>query len=553
MFLAYILRPTSLLRLSRFRHSFQPRTSITSRRPRPTIYTTACDNSKTPTKTTPKTVPYIGHGNQKQQTTATNDTIFALATGQVAAAGIAVMRISGPAATHALISLLKPSASGEKILPKPRTASLRTLHHPQTGDMLDQALVLHFPAPRSFTTEDVVELHIHGSRAVITAVTEALADVPAPILRPAGRGEFTRRAFENGAMDLIDVEALADLIAAETSSQRKQALKQLSGDTAQILGDWRERIVNALAHVEAVIDFADDVGDAPFAGVIPDMRMLRDEMERKMKQDRRAEIVRTGARIVIVGPPNAGKSSLLNAFAKRPAAIVSATAGTTRDVLDVRMDLSGLAVTVSDTAGLRDCTDDDIEVEGMRRARVAASDADVILCLHDASSEQDMTTDLEITSEDEDDQDEDAIGKAHIIYVVTKTDLRREYENSGNKMKGVQSQDVFETSVLQNKGISELLIHVEAVLKQRLQTSDNDTETTPVMTRARHRHHVERAVHGLSSFITGQEADRVEQRMPMDLAAEDLRISCKEVGQITGVIDMEEVLDVVFSEFCIGK
>lgn len=486
-----------------------------------------------------------------------NDTIYALATGTTAAAGVAIMRISGPAATHALRSLLTPS--GKRVLPRARTATLRTLYHPVTADLLDRALVLYFPQPHSFTTEDVVELHLHGSRAVISAVMDALDAVPPPAPRPATRGEFTRRAFENGAMDLVGVEALADLIAAETSAQRRQALRALSGDAAAVVQDWRKRVVDALAHVEAVLDFADDVGDAPLQGLLSDMITLRKDMTDRLSEGRRAEIVRAGARVAIVGPPNAGKSSLLNALARRPAAIVAPIAGTTRDIIDIRMDLAGIAVTVSDTAGLRAKPADDIEAEGMRRAQGAATSSDIIICVFDASSRHldasiqatQHTLDKARRDEVEGDGDRD-MKTPHVVYVFNKMDL---FTNEATRLSfSIPEEDVFRTTLKNGGGVTELIARVEAVLKTRLITeSFNATETAPVVTRARHRHHVRNAIRALTAFIDGQIPNDSDLRMPMDLAAEDLRTACKEVGAITGVISPEEVLDVIFSEFCIGK
>ena len=289
-----------------------------------------------------------------------DDTIFAMASGR-GRAGVAVLRLSGPRAADALRRLTSLD------LPAPRQASLRHFRDPRTGETLDRGLAIWFPAPRSYTGEDVVELHLHAGAAVVTGVAEALAAMPG--LRPAEPGEFTRRAFLNGKLDLTSAEGVADLVAAETAAQRRQALGQMEGTLARLYEDWRGRLVKALALVEAGIDFADE--DVP-VGVIDAGRATALALEREIRlhlaDGHRGERLRDGVSVAILGPPNAGKSTLLNRLAQRDAAIVSPVAGTTRDVIDIDIDLDGYPVRIADTAGLRP-TGDAIEAEGVRRAR----------------------------------------------------------------------------------------------------------------------------------------------------------------------------------------
>lgn len=491
------------------------------------------------------------------------DTIFALATAPAAAAGVAIIRLSGPSSPAALNAMLRPPDR----LPQPRVAGLRALHDPVTGELLDRALVLYFAAPASFTGEHVVELHIHGSRAVVSAVCDALQSLPSQLkVRPASRGEFSRRAFENGRVDLTEAEGLADLIAAETPAQRRQALRHLSGEARTILEGWRTEIKHCLAHVEAVIDFAEDVDDEVLVEVTPRITALRDAIVARLADDRRGEIVRDGASVVIVGPPNAGKSTLLNALARRPAAIVSPIAGTTRDVVEVRMDIAGWPVVVSDTAGLREATNDPVEQEGMRRARRVARAADVVVLMHDASEGgaevmTDMVNErLQILREgasngmdtNETDVDDDD-RRTSVMCVVNKMDLVDEakVETSGE----VDEIAVVWTSLARDNGVDVVVTQLEHELRQRLDSSGmtgGDGGSAPLVTRARHRHHLREAVRSLTSFLEGRTGE-MSVLKPLDLSAEDLRIATKEVGAITGVIQTEEVLDVIFSEFCIGK
>src|SRR6266699_689144 len=309
---------------------------------------------------------------------SSHDTIFALSSGPPPAA-IAVIRISGPNARFGLETLIRR-------LPAPRRASLAKLFDPTTGAVLDEGLALWFPGPRSETGEDMVELHLHGGRAVIAATLAALGRIDG--LRPAGPGEFTRRAFENGRLDLTAVEGLADLIYAETEAQRRQAYRQLAGTLGQRAETWRGQLIDAQALVEAGIDFSDeaDVPEKLLEPALATARALRDDIAAALADENRGERLREGLVVAIAGPPNAGKSSLMNRLAQRDVAIVTPHAGTTRDVIEVHLDLGGYPVTLLDTAGIRD-TQDPVEIEGVRRARARAQAADLVLWVTDATAE----------------------------------------------------------------------------------------------------------------------------------------------------------------------
>ncbi len=445
-----------------------------------------------------------------------SDTIFALASGP-GRAGIAVIRVSGTKTEKALQRL------GVKT-PKPRLATRVKFTDPTSKELLDDGLVLWFPAPASFTGEDVAELHIHGGRAVIDSMMAALSSIGG--VRPAEAGEFTRRAFTNDKMDITQAEALADLVDAESRAQAKQALQQMGGALKELTDDWRHRLVQALANLEAVIDFPDeDLPPEVEDRVWGEVRDLEAHIKTFLDDKHRGERIRDGLSIAIVGVPNAGKSSLLNTLAKRDAAIVSSTPGTTRDIIDVHMDIGGYAVTVADTAGLR-VTSDAIEKEGVKRAQARAEQADVRIALFDGAAypDHDETT-LKLVDE-------------NTICVFSKADLldqEREIElDVANGMRPthfISSQSGF--------GMTALLQRLETIIKQKF-----DGVSSVALTRARHRKALEECVEALGR---AQKVDLPE------LAAEDLRLAAKALGRITGRVDVEEILDVVFREFCIGK
>jgi tRNA modification GTPase len=426
-------------------------------------------------------------------------TIFALASAG-GRAGLAVVRLSGPGAGAALEAL-----AGTR--PAPRRASLKRLSW--QGAVLDQALLLWFPGPGSFTGEDVAEFHIHGGRAVRDALFAAFLELG---LVPAAPGEFSRRAVENGRLDLTRAEAVADLTEAETPAQLRQALRQYEGGLADLYEGWRAALIGALARAEAAIDFSDDgVGEAEFTVARVATLEIVQQIQIHIDDSGRGEALREGLRLAIIGPPNAGKSSLINALARRDVAIVSETPGTTRDVISVRLQLGGYPVHVSDTAGLRDSADA-IEAEGVRRARAEAAASHLTLLLLDGSSDDEIPGGI----------------KADLT-VWNKSDLTH-----------FKKRDGLCLSLKSGDGFSQLLAALTALVEKRLETKDE----SPALTRPRHRHALNEA---LASLRHAQGAKEPE------LFAEDLRLAVRAIGRITGEVDVEEILDSVFRDFCIGK
>ena len=429
------------------------------------------------------------------------DTIFALSSGH-GRAGVAVIRVSGPQAGDALRVLTGAD------LPPARVATLRELS--DGGQPIDQALVLWFPAPGSFTGEDSAEFHVHGGRAVADSVLAALARVEG--CRPAEPGEFTRRAVENGKLDLTEAEALADLINAETEAQRKQALRQYGGALFELYEGWRTRLVRAAAWAEAAIDFADE--DIP-PEVLRESRNqiieIANEIGLHLNDARRGEILREGFYLTVIGPPNSGKSSLVNTLARRDVAIVSDIPGTTRDVLEVHLDLGGYPVIVADTAGLREAADS-IETEGIRRAKERARDADAVLVLLDVSIDNSQF----INSLDEE----------KLIIVWNKADLPHP----------IVSGPMISTRT--GQGLDELVSRVTELVAGKL-----GGMSAPI-SRARHRSHLQTAEQALQQSLQSTEPE---------LIAEELRTALQALGRLTGRVDVEELLDVVFRDFCIGK
>jgi tRNA modification GTPase len=436
-------------------------------------------------------------------------TIFAPATA-AGRAGIAIMRLSGPRVRAALDALSIP-------VPPPRRAVRTRFRDPTTGESIDDGLVIFFPGPASLTGEDVAELQLHGSRAVMDAMVAVLAAQPG--LRPAGPGEFTRRAFEHGKLDLTAAEAVADLVAAETAAQRRQALRQLEGELGRLYEGWARRLLRALAHLEAEIDFPEEGLPQGIAGsVLDEVNSLGAEIAGHLADNRRGEAVREGVSIAILGPPNAGKSSLLNALARREAAITSEIAGTTRDVIEVRLDLAGYPVILADTAGLR-AARDAIEAEGVRRALERGAAAELVLMVFDVGRPEELA---ELPH----------LGAETVIAVANKIDLL------ADRGRGLPV-GTLGISALTGEGVAALLERLAGEVEQRYAPSGG-----AALTRGRHRQALE----------TCREALERAREAPLpEMAAEDLRLGLRALGGITGRVDVESLLDVIFSEFCIGK
>jgi tRNA modification GTPase len=442
-----------------------------------------------------------------------NATIYALSSGQ-GRAGVAVVRLSGPAAGSVLDLMAAPR-------PKPRFAGFRRIKHPQTGEVLDDGLALWFPGPKSETGEDMAELQVHGGRAVVMGVLSAIGTIDG--CRLAEPGEFARRAFEGGKIDLTGVEGLADLIDAETAAQRRQALRQSGGVLGRLYAGWRQRLLESTALIEAAIDFSDEadvVGEA-VTRARGGIEALQGEITRHLDDGHRGELIREGFQVVLAGPPNVGKSSLLNALARRDVAIVSEEAGTTRDVIEVRLDLDGLPIVVSDTAGIRD-GGGAVEQEGIRRTLARAQAADLVLWLVDAKALDAPAPQVTLRPD-------------RLLVVVTKYDLL-----DSNVLQPLPDGAVA-VSALTGFGLDRLTRRLTAFAQARM-----GGEETPALSQARHRQQLLRCRAALATFL-GSPMEEFELR------AEDLRRAAQALGRITGVIDPEEVLGEIFGRFCIGK
>lgn len=451
-------------------------------------------------------------------TTTQIDTIYALAT-LAGRSGVAVVRVSGARALDGLKDLCTGLTN-----PQPRMANLCHLIDPVSRETIDKALAIYFKNPASFTGEDVVEYHLHGGLAVIQSLLSALSAMDG--YRMAEPGEFTKRAFENEKLDLTEAEAVADLIDAQTRAQKNQALEQLDGALSKIYDNWRETLTRSLAYLEADIDFPDeDLPDGVAVQVRPQLEAIDSELQEHLQDNRRGERLRDGIQVAVIGAPNAGKSSIVNVLAQRDVAIVSDIAGTTRDVIEVHLDLGGFPVILADTAGLRpdqlgDSAHDSIESEGIRRALERAEKADLRMLVFDGSLA-------------ELDQHTKALIDENSIIVINKSDL---LQSSGEQ---IESHQLINISAQSGAGINALLEQLTEKISGMMGTSD-----VPSLTRQRHR----------EALLDCQNSLQRAMAAPMpELMAEDVRLAVRHLGRITGRVDVEDLLDVIFKDFCIGK
>ncbi len=473
-----------------------------------------------------------------------SDTIFAPASGYGLAA-ICVIRISGGRSGAVLKAMIRGA------LPKPREAKLVRICDPASGRTLDRGLVLWFPAPASFTGEDMLEFQVHGGRAVAQSVLEVLSRQEG--LRLAEPGEFCRRAFDNGKMDLTELEGLADLIAAETEAQRVQAMRQMEGELGRVYECWRERLLTLLAYLEAEIDFADqDLPSGLMAGFRSDLSSLLSEITCHLDDQRRGERLREGVFVTILGPPNVGKSSLINALARKDVAIVSSIGGTTRDVIEVHLDIGGYPVILADTAGLRECGDE-IVAESVRRTMARAKSADLKLVVLSLDLAPSMC--LEALR----------LCDADSLLVLNKADLsstRADFEGELRRVfDGPFPEKLQYVSVKEDDGLSDVVARLHEMVKRRV---EGVASGAPALTRQRHRMALEDCRSGLRRCLRVVGSD-LQDRPSFDgrgavgsglfseLLAEDLRLAARSLGRITGRVDVEDILDVIFRDFCIGK
>jgi tRNA modification GTPase len=442
-------------------------------------------------------------------------TIYALSTGP-GISGVAIVRVSGED-TRRVIELLT-----SKTMPKPRVATLRKVNKINTSELIDEAIILWFPGPESYTGEDMAEFHVHGSKAVIDALHASISEVEN--CRLAEPGEFTKLAFQNGKINLLKAESIADLISAETEIQRQQAIKIMNGKSADKFNGLREKLLKILSHVEAKIDFPDeDLPEDVLKNIKKNSNEVLLDIKKILDDQKVGERIREGFKIAIIGPTNAGKSSLLNHLSNRDVAIVAETAGTTRDVIEIHLNIDGYPVIVSDTAGIRE-SKNEIEKKGIKLALEKAEDADLKLIVIDAKS-------LDFKGILKELMDENS------ILVINKSDLLKEDLNLE-----IKNLEHILISVKNNFNLEGLIFKIKNKLKNRFIVSDDI-----LITRERHRQHLKHSLGYLKNF---EEKNQTED---FDKAAEDLRLATKHLGMIVGKVDVEEILGSIFKDFCIGK
>ena len=442
-------------------------------------------------------------------------TIFALSSGP-GISGVAIIRVSGPQTKNVINALTK------KKLPKPRVATLRKINKINTSELIDEGIILWFPGPESYTGEDMAEIQVHGSKAVIDALHTSISHIEN--CRLAEPGEFTKLAFQNGKINLLKAESIADLISSETEIQRQQAIKIMNGKSADQFNFLREKLLKILSHVEAKIDFPDE--DLP-NDILKEIKKSSDEVltniEKILDDQKVGERIREGFKIAILGPTNAGKSSLLNHLSNRDVAIVSEIAGTTRDVIETHLNIDGYPVIVSDTAGIRE-SKNEIEKKGIKLSLNRAEEADLKLVVVDAKN-LDFTDILK------------GLLDQNAILVINKSDLLK-----GDIDPEIKKLNHVLISIKENLNIDELILKIKNNLKNKFITSDDI-----LITRERHRQHLEQCLEHLKNFNKKNEAE------DFDKAAEDLRLATRHLGMIVGKVDVEEILGSIFNDFCIGK
>ena len=442
-------------------------------------------------------------------------TIYALSSGP-GISGIAVVRVSGNQSRIILTALT------DQPFPKKRLATLKKIKNNKTNEIIDEGIVVWFPGPNTYTGEDMVEFHVHGSKAVIEELQNVISKFEN--CRLAEPGEFTKLAFQNNKINLLKAESIGDLIAAETELQRKQALRIMSGDSSKKFNIWREELIKILADIEAKIDFPDEDISADISEAIKsECEKIKNQIKKTLDDDSVGEIIREGFKIAIIGPPNVGKSSLLNYLSKREAAIVSEKAGTTRDVIEIHLDLGGFPVIISDTAGIRDSSDE-IESRGVKIAIRRAEDADLNIILLDPKN-----LDFKGFFKHK------ITGKS--IIAINKSDLGKE-----NLKKLDKNINPIFISVKEDNNIDKLIDEIKLKLKNQFLKTEN-----VLITRSRHRQHLKECYKHLNSFL------EKKNNQEFDKAAEDLRLSIRHLGTIVGRVDVEEILGSIFENFCIGK